>query len=130
MIEIDGKTELKTDAEHKRVRDCLIEDAGLRSRILGYISRRLKPAIERAFQFEAKRIERYLVAAYDHSGGYFRPHRDNTTSGTAHRKFAVSINLNASEHEGGDLRVPEFGQRAYRPETDRLGASVTAYRLN
>jgi hypothetical protein len=30
-------------------------------------------------------------------------------SGTAHRKFAVSINLNAEDFEGGELRFPEFG---------------------
>jgi predicted 2-oxoglutarate/Fe(II)-dependent dioxygenase YbiX len=74
--------------------------------------------IQRAFQFEATRMERYIVACYDAgSGGYFRPHRDNTTKGTAHRKFAVSINLDAEAHEGGDLRFPEFGGRTYRPPT-------------
>ena len=36
---------------------------------------------------------------------------------TAHRRFAVSINLNAEEFEGGDLRFPEFGPRTYRPPT-------------
>ena len=33
------------------------------------------------------------------------------------RKFACSINLNAEEFEGGDLRFPEFGSRTYRPPT-------------
>jgi hypothetical protein len=32
----------------------------------------------------------------------FRAHRDNTTKGTEHRRFTVSINLNA-EFEGGGL---------------------------
>ena len=44
------------------------------------------------------------------------------TAGTAHRKFAVSLNLNAEDYEGGDLRFPEFGQRTYRPPTG--GATV------
>ena len=48
-------------------------------------------------------------------GGHFRPHRDNTTRGTAHRRFAVSLNLNAEDYDGGDLRFPEFGARTYRP---------------
>jgi predicted 2-oxoglutarate/Fe(II)-dependent dioxygenase YbiX len=88
--------------------------AGIRARI----ARRLIPAIHQAFQFNATRIERYIVACYDATtGGYFRPHRDNTTLGTAHRRFAVSINLNAEEFEGGDLRFPEFGERTYRPPT-------------
>ena len=78
---------------------------------------RLAPEIQKAFQFEVTRLERYLVACYTAGAGWFRPHRDNTTKGTAHRKFAVSINLNAEEYEGGDLRFPEFGPRTYRPPT-------------
>jgi predicted 2-oxoglutarate/Fe(II)-dependent dioxygenase YbiX len=74
--------------------------------------------ILRAFHFAATRLERYLVACYDASeGGYFRPHRDNQSLGTAHRRFAVSINLNAEDFDGGDIRFPEFGQRTYRPPT-------------
>lgn len=58
------------------------------------------------------------MACYDSSvGGHFRAHRDNTTKGTAHRQFAVSINLNTEEFEGGQLWFPEFGRRAYRPST-------------
>jgi len=74
--------------------------------------------MRRAFQFKPTRMERYLVACYDAAeGGYFRPHRDNETLGTAHRVFAVSINLNAEAFDGGDVRFPEFGQRTYRPPT-------------
>jgi predicted 2-oxoglutarate/Fe(II)-dependent dioxygenase YbiX len=63
-------------------------------------------------------MERYIVARYAaDEGGYFRPHRDNTTKGTAHRKFAVTINLNAEEYEGGDLCFPEFGPQTYRAPT-------------
>jgi predicted 2-oxoglutarate/Fe(II)-dependent dioxygenase YbiX len=58
------------------------------------------------------------VARYDaNEGGFFRPHRDNTTSATLHRKFAVTINLNAENYEGGDLRFPEFGMRTYSAPT-------------
>jgi predicted 2-oxoglutarate/Fe(II)-dependent dioxygenase YbiX len=54
------------------------------------------------------------VSCYDSSsGGYFRAHRDNTTKGTAHRRFAVTINLNVGEYEGANLVFPEFGSRAY-----------------
>jgi predicted 2-oxoglutarate/Fe(II)-dependent dioxygenase YbiX len=75
---------------------------------------RLAPEILKAFQFHATRIERHIVACYDSgTGGYFRPHRDNTTKGTAHRRFAVSLNLNTGEYEGGLLRFPEFGWQTY-----------------
>jgi predicted 2-oxoglutarate/Fe(II)-dependent dioxygenase YbiX len=74
--------------------------------------------IERAFMWRPTRMERYLIACYDSaSGGFFKPHRDNSTHGTAHRRFAVTINLNAGEYEGGDLRFPEFGTQTYRAPT-------------
>lgn len=117
MRDVDGKTVLLVDPNHKQRRDCMIEDDALRREIVTRMNRRLNPAIERAFQFRPTRIERYLVACYDASGGYFRPHRDNTTRGTAHRRFAVTINLNAGEYDGGDLRFPEYGARTYRAPT-------------
>ena len=56
-------------------------------------------------------MERLLIGCYDaKDGGHFRPHRDNTTRGTAHRRFALSINLN-DEFDGGELVFPEFGPR-------------------
>ncbi|HZG07945.1 MAG TPA: 2OG-Fe(II) oxygenase [Allosphingosinicella sp.] len=114
MREIDGKTVLVADPGHKRRRDYLIEDRTLQQQLALRVRRRLNPMIKRAFQFEVTRMERYIVACYDaEAGGHFRPHRDNTTSGTAHRRFAVTINLN-SDYEGGDLRFPEYGPRTYR----------------
>ena len=115
MREVDGVTTLMTDEDHKRRSDVIIEDEALRRQVVARLNRRLLPQIQKAFNFKATRIERYLVARYDaETGGFFRPHRDNTTKGTAHRRFAVSINLNA-DYEGGDLRFPEFGARTYRP---------------
>ncbi|MNE90306.1 Fe(II)-dependent oxygenase superfamily protein [compost metagenome] len=53
------------------------------------------------------------MACYDsEEGGHFRAHRDNTTKGTAHRRFAVSLFLN-SGYEGGFLRFPEYGGGLY-----------------
>jgi predicted 2-oxoglutarate/Fe(II)-dependent dioxygenase YbiX/peroxiredoxin len=118
MRQVDGKTIGLIDHGHKRRADCNIEDAALREGAAARISRRLFPLIRQAFAFEPTRMERYIVACYDGGdGGFFRPHRDNTTSGTAHRRFAVTINLNAGEYEGGDLRFPEFGSRTYRAPT-------------
>ena len=115
MREIDGVTRLMSDVAHKRRSDVHLPDGQLKDQARARIIRRLVPAIQKAFQFQATRMERYLVACYDaEAGGYFRPHRDNTTKGTAHRRFAVSINLNA-DFEGGDLRFPEYGSRTYRP---------------
>lgn len=122
MREVDGKTVEVREQGFKRREDVEFELqpelAPLREVVQARIRRRVLPAIRRAFQFEVTRMERYLVARYDGSkGGFFRPHRDNTTLGTAHRRFACTINLNAQEYSGGDLRFPEFGPRTYRAPT-------------
>lgn len=113
MRDVNGKTVLMLDPSHKQRRDCVIDDEALRAALVARLKRRLNPALEKAFRFEATRIERYMVACYDAGAGHFRPHRDNTTKGTAHRQFAVTVNLNAGEYEGGDLRFPEYGRRTY-----------------
>lgn len=101
--------------ELKKRRDMVVRDPGLVAEVRSRLERRLFPLIQRAFAFGATRIERYLVSCYaEDDGGVFRPHRDNTTQGTAHRAFACSINLNDG-FEGGDLRFPEFGPATYRP---------------
>jgi len=101
--------------ELKKRRDVLVQDPALQAEIRERLEGRVFPMIERAFTSRMTRIERYLVSCYAaEDGGVFHPHRDNVTFGTAHRRFACSINLNA-EFEGGDLRFPEFGPQAYRP---------------
>jgi predicted 2-oxoglutarate/Fe(II)-dependent dioxygenase YbiX len=117
MREVDGKTKLLTDPRHKQRKDVILEDGAQQAAVRERIVRRLVPEIRKAFQFQATRIERYLVASYAAGAGWFRPHRDNTTKGTAHRKFAVTINLNADDYDGGELRFPEFGNRLYKPPT-------------
>ncbi len=115
MRDVDGKTTLIHDHWHKRRRDFVIEDANLIKAIQNRVLRRIKPEIRKVHHFDATRMERYLVACYrGEDSGHFRPHRDNTTKGTAHRRFAVSINLN-DEFEGGNLSFPEYGPREFRP---------------
>jgi len=114
----DGTTYVQLDDNFKKRADCMIEDAKLREAIMHRIYWRLAPEIEKAFMWRPTRMERYLIARYDaKGGGFFKPHRDNTTPGTAHRRFALTINLNAGDYEGGDLRFPEFGARTYRAPT-------------
>lgn len=118
MVERGGKTVGIIDYSHKRRSDCSIEGQELRDRLRERVARSLVPMIQRVYQFRVTRIERWIVACYDgEHGGHFRPHRDNTTGGTAHRRFACTINLNAEDYEGGELRFPEFGDRTYRAPT-------------
>lgn len=122
MQQRGGQTVGVMDDSFKRRRDLNLEAEAewepLRRAILTRVGRRVVPAVWQAFGLRLTRIERYLIACYDaQEGGFFRGHRDNTTLGTAHRRFAVTINLNADEYEGGDLRFPEFGSRTYRAPT-------------
>lgn len=115
MRERDGKTVLVVDHAHKRRRDCLVDDQKLIATLQERVRRRIAPEIAKAYAFQVTRMERYLVGCYTaDDGGHFRPHRDNTTKGTAHRRFAVTINLN-SDFTGGELSFPEYGPRSFKP---------------
>jgi predicted 2-oxoglutarate/Fe(II)-dependent dioxygenase YbiX len=118
MRDIGGNTTEVKDYSHKRRDDCEITDQALIRTTQERLARRVLPAIRQAFQFNATRIERHIVACYDAAdGGHFRAHRDNTTLGTAHRRFAVTLNLNTEEFEGGELWFPEFSRRRYKAPT-------------
>ena len=115
MRDVNGKTVGLLDYSHKRRMDCEITDQKLIQTTQERIKRRVVPAIRQAYQFNATRIERHIVACYDAAqGAHFRAHRDNTTLGTAHRRFAITINLNSPDYEGGEIWFPEFGPRKYK----------------
>ena len=114
MREVDGKTVPIHDTRHKVRRDITIEDPTLISVLQQRIIRRIVPEIRKVHMFNATRMERYIVSCYDGAeGGHFAPHRDNTTAGTAHRRFAVSINHN-DDFDGGEVSFPEYGPRGFK----------------
>ena len=83
---------------------------------------RLFPEIRKAFQYKITKAETYRIGCYEgERHGDLQGHRDNTAPLVAHRRFAVSVNLNTEEFEGGELRFPEFGDQRYRPPT---GAAI------
>jgi len=103
------------DASYKRRRDHTVEDPDLMRELSSVVGRRVMPEIRKAFAFRATRFEGFKIACYDAStGGFFRAHRDNLSPSTAHRVFALTINLNEA-YEGGQLRFPEYGNQLYRP---------------
>ena len=78
---------------------------------------RITPEILKAFQYRITKYETLRVACYQgQRGGYTHGHRDNIPP-FLYRRFAMSINLNTEDFEGGELRFPEFGDQRYRPET-------------
>ena len=102
------------DHSFKRRKDFTVEDQGLIRHIQGKIGRRVIPEIERLFFLKITRMERYIVGCYAaEDNAHFRPHRDNGPGLTAHRRFAVSINLN-DEFDGGEVSFPEYSPRGIK----------------
>jgi len=92
-----------TDALHRSLHDSLLG--------------RCAPEIAKAFQVDVSHIDRILIARYDASGGWFRRHRDNAADNVAFRQFAISVNLNTEDYQGGHLLFPEYNDHRYSPPT-------------
>ncbi|HVT89431.1 MAG TPA: redoxin domain-containing protein [Tepidisphaeraceae bacterium] len=116
MKQVDGKTVGAYDYSHKIRRDHFMANEEELAYVKRFVGNRVGPIIRMAFNYEVTRYEDFRIACYDSArGGYFRPHRDNTTDGTAHRRFAMSLLLN-DDYGGGTLRFPEYGLHEYRPD--------------
>jgi peroxiredoxin len=102
--------------------DHWLVDRGTVAFIDGRLSTRLFPEIRKAFQYRITQRERMRIGCYTGSrGGELHGHRDDTEILVAHRRFAMSLNLNFEEFEGGELRFPEYGNQLYSPAT---GAAI------
>lgn len=110
----DGRHEV-TDHHRKRRRDHTVTDPELLRELTGAVGRRVMPELQHAFAYRATRFEGFKIGCYEaRSQGFFEAHRDNLSPATAHRRFALTLNLNA-DYEGGELRFPEYGRERYRP---------------
>ncbi len=106
----------------KKRRDHRLNDPAVLRPLLALIARRLAPELDKAFHYRAFKFDRVLIACYDaERGDFFRRHRDNQTPATATRRFALTLNLNSEEYDGGELIFPEYGDHRYKPAT---GAAV------
>lgn len=102
------------EASFKRRRDHTITDSGLNRELNWRIARRVTPEIEKLFYMRCDYIERHIVGCYAaEDGGHFAPHTDNGGGLTAHRRFAVSINLSA-DFDGGEVVFPEYNTQGYK----------------
>ena len=103
------------DHQTKSRRDHVVTDDKLMKMLSTTIGKRVMPEVKRAFAYQATRFEGFKIACYDSaSSGFFHAHRDNLSPSTAHRRFALTVNLNEG-YDGGHLRFPEFGPHLYRP---------------
>lgn len=111
-----GAATARYDEGKKRRRDIELQASeALHGEVLRVLAQRCAPEIKRAFQFDVAFADRILIARYDDDGGYFKRHRDNLASQVAFRDFAVSMNLNTGDYEGGELIFPEFSDDLHNP---------------
>lgn len=113
---IKGVETQRIHAEAKSRRDHKIEDLELHRELSALIGRRLAPELNRAFNFTRFRFDSFIVTCYDgERQDHFRRHRDNQSPSTADRRFALTLNLNTGDYDGGELIFPEFGSHLYSP---------------
>jgi predicted 2-oxoglutarate/Fe(II)-dependent dioxygenase YbiX len=109
-----GRAEQRS-AQLKRRRDHVVGDPQRSRELAATIGRRVMPELSKAFAYHASRFEGFKIACYQASDrGFFSAHRDNLSPATAHRRFALTLNLNDG-YQGGQLRFAEYGPELYRP---------------
>jgi predicted 2-oxoglutarate/Fe(II)-dependent dioxygenase YbiX len=112
----DGTAGRYFDDEKKTRSDHKIRDPEMIQRLSEAMQKRVIPEVHKVFNFQITRLEEFKIGRYDADDqGHFYPHRDNV--GLGYRRFAMSLNLNVGEYEGGYLRFPEYGPTRYRPGT-------------
>ena len=99
----------------KRRTDHIVTDPQRSREIATMVGRRVMPELARAFSYRATRFEGFKIVCYEAADrGFFSAHRDNLSPSTAHRRFALTLNL-SDDYDGGQLRFPEYGPELYRP---------------
>jgi predicted 2-oxoglutarate/Fe(II)-dependent dioxygenase YbiX/peroxiredoxin len=113
---VDGEEVTRVHPGMKRRLDHSIQDPIVLKALAATIGRRIAPELVKAFHFESFRFDRFIVTCYDaERGDYFRTHRDNVSDSNADRRFAMTLNLNSGEYEGGELVFLEYGPHRYAP---------------
>jgi len=114
----DGEDVREVHAAQKSRFDHVISDPAMHRLLTEAFARRLNFEIEKAFHYRVGAHDGFLITRYDAANnGHFGLHRDNVSPTTAHFRFAVTVNLNYGEYEGGSLRFPEYGDDLYAPPT-------------
>ena len=112
----EGQLKHGVDHDMKKRFDHYVRDDDLVSAITPRLSRRVLPEVYKAFCYPVTKLEEFKIVCYRaETRGYFRPHRDNMSPQTLHRRFALTLNLNTGEYEGGELCFPEYGPHRYSP---------------
>ena len=114
----DGTDVREVHADQKSRFDHVVNERDISRRLTEVFSRRLNFEIVKAFQYRVAAHDGFVITRYEaDSNGHFSLHRDNVSPTTAHFRFAVTVNLNFGDYEGGWLRFPEYSTDLYAPPT-------------
>lgn len=112
--EISGNEGDRLYHEKKKRLDHMIHDPQVLKTLQHTIGRRIAPELEKAFLFQGFAFDRMIIGCYDSArGDKFTAHRDNLGE-MKRRTFALTVNLNAEDYEGGEVRFPEYGGDWYK----------------
>ncbi len=111
----DGSARMVEMPDRKRRRDLTLERADpLYAEVAAALAARLMPELWKAWWIDRLRTEAFYVACYQADrNDFFAPHRDNNLPNTAHRRVAVSVELN-DDYDGGGLVFPEYSDDRWR----------------
>ncbi len=113
---VNGHVDLAVDRRRKDRLDVVLPDDDVTNALAQQITRRVLPEVQKAFWYRPTRFERLKLVSYGaDTGGHFGAHRDNTAADVAHRRFAMTLNLNTHAYDGGGLVFPEYGPTVYAP---------------
>jgi predicted 2-oxoglutarate/Fe(II)-dependent dioxygenase YbiX len=118
VARVDAKGNPCSVVDHKKKNrlDLMIDaDTDLHRMLHETLLDRCAPEIAKAFQHRVAYLDRILISRYDDTGGWFRRHRDNAAANVAFRQFAMSLNLNTGDYDGGHVVFPEYNDHRYRP---------------
>jgi peroxiredoxin len=118
-----GDFKVGHDGAYGQMTEYVVRDAAVQRFLDQCFNRRVAGEMRKAFQTGVSQREHYRIVRYDsQTGGMLHAHRDNATKEIAHRRFTMTINLNAGAYEGGALRFREYGDHLY--EVDRGTAVI------
>ncbi|HWA45444.1 MAG TPA: redoxin domain-containing protein [Hypericibacter adhaerens] len=112
-----GDFKVEHAGSYGQLTEYVVRDPAVQAFLDQCFNRRVSREMRKVFQTKVSQREDYRIARYDSAtGGVLRPHRDNATKETSHRRFTMTINLNAGEYEGGALRFREYADHYYEVE--------------
>lgn len=117
-IDANGLPCCRVDHSKKNRRDLIIApDDEIHDLLRNALIARCAPEMAKAFRTKVTHTDRIIIARYDAPEGWFLRHRDNRGENVAFREFAISVNLNTQDYEGGALTFPEYNDHQYSPPT-------------